>query len=177
MDLSSLNCLLSKTFLIFSVIDTKPKSTQQRLEDNFFHNQPDHLKQIVDNITERISNNFVRTLKEKLIPDESKLVKNVVTTNLSVYEGMTTVNDDLIPIKEELLNQLSLMAEQAHVKIQKRFYEKMEEELDKKANPALDCLLPDDTKTCIIEFGSQIIRKRVKKNAKQYIKSNFSRGK
>ena len=53
----------------------------------------------------------------------------------------------------------------------------MEEELDKKANPALDCLLPDDTKTCIIEFGSKIIRKRVKKNAKQYIKSNFSRGK
>ena len=87
------------------------------MEDNFFHNQPDHLKQIVDNITERISNNFVRTLKEKLIPDESKLVKNVVTTNLSVYEGMTTVNDDLIPIKEELLNQLSVMAEQAHVKI------------------------------------------------------------
>ena len=75
------------------------------------------MKQIVDNITERISNNFVRTLKEKLIPDESKLVKNVVTTNLSVYEGMTTVNDDLIPIKEELLNQLSVMAEQAHVKI------------------------------------------------------------
>ena len=59
----------------------------------------------------------MRTLKEKLIPDESKLVKNVVTTNLSVYEGMTTVNDDLIPIKEELLNQLSVMAEQAHVKI------------------------------------------------------------
>ena len=75
------------------------------------------MKQIVDNITERISNNFVRTLKEKLIPDESKLVKNVVTTNLSVYEGMTTVNDDLIPIKEELLSQLSEMAEQAHVKI------------------------------------------------------------
>ena len=62
-------------------------------------------------------------------------------------------------------------------KLQERFYEKMEEELDKKVNPALDCLLPDDTKTCIIEFGSQIIRKRVKKNAKQYIKSNFSRGK
>ena len=120
MDLSSLKIDCSQKhlfFIFFLVIDTKPKSTQQRLEDNFFHNQPDHLKQIVDNITERISNNFVRTLKEKLIPDESKLVKNVVTTNLSVYEGMTTVNDDLIPIKEELLNQLSVMAEQAHVKI------------------------------------------------------------
>ena len=69
------------------------------------------------------------------------------------------------------------MAQNAHIKIQTIFYEKMEEELNMKVDPALYCLLPDDTKACVIQFSSKIIRKRVKKKAKHYIKSNFSIGK
>ena len=60
---------------------------QQELENNFFHNQPDHLKQIVDFISERISNSFVRILKEDLIQSGLKTVIDVIATNLKVYEG------------------------------------------------------------------------------------------
>ena len=78
-----------KNFIFFTASSSKikRKNMQQELENNFFHNQPDHLKQIVDFISERISNNFVRILKEDLIQSGLKTVIDVIATNLKVYEG------------------------------------------------------------------------------------------
>ena len=151
----------------------KPENMQSALEANFFHNQPAAVKDTVERVTDRITSNFVRILSHELIANNSKSVMSQISANLQL---LCTDLETLDQMKEELLSQVSEMAEQAHKKIQIKGYEIIDEQLVMKVKPVINGLLSDDTKEPVIEFCSQIIEKRIKQNAEQWMVKNMSRG-
>ncbi len=149
----------------------QPENMQTALEANFFHNQPASVKHTVDIITERITSNFVRILSNELIPSESKSILQELTENLKL---LCTSQDDLESIKEELLSQVSVMANQSQAKIRDSANQIINDQLKVKVEPALICLLPDDTKSPVANFCSQIIERRIRVHASQWMRVNMS---
>ena len=131
------------------------------------------MKQAVDIITERSNSNFYNILTKEIIAQQQTIM-NELNENLKLL--CTSVNDDLNTIKEEIESQLSDMCEKSEKTIQGKINEIVEPQLVKKVEPALNCLLPHDTKEPVILMCLQIIKKRVRKNSKELMEKIATKG-
>ena len=149
----------------------KSENMQEALVANFFHNQSASIKEAVDTVTKRVSNNFVCKLRNEVIPHHSKMVMQDITANLALLCS----SSDCEKIKEELLSQVASMSEKSQTCIQRRGNDIVEEQLGQRVHPSLHCLLPEDTKKPVVDFCGRIIEKRIKDEANEWMKNNLAK--
>ena len=150
------------------------------MEASFFHNQPVSVKQTADTITERMTSNLVGQIMRTLIPKDAEivmaklgqeLINNIQAVNLTADDAATKAI-----VREMILDQADQMAKESFLKINQEASTMVESQVSGKVRPALNALLPDDTKSVVIDLAEAIIQHRIEIHMKNWLTRHVSRG-
>ncbi len=155
-------------------------TVQTAMEASFFHNQPVSVKQTADTITERMTSNLVGQIMRTLIPKDAEivmaklgqeLINNIQAVNLTADDAATKAI-----VREMILDQADQMAKESFLKINQEASTMVESQVSGKVRPALNALLPDDTKSVVIDLAEAIIQHRIEIHMKNWLTRHVSRG-
>ncbi|XP_077866241.1 codanin-1-like [Saccoglossus kowalevskii] len=145
------------------------KQLQSKLIENFYHNQPESVKKIIDFVCERVVSNCKTQILTRLLvgifQTELKEISNIIKEDLSTEE-----EPDTAKIKKKLFGkiQIACVNAQATVASQGKRY------CQNKCLKCIKLLLPENTKGEVVKVSSNIASQLTYEKIYQWIQHDFT---
>ena len=146
-------------------LDTKSKLDkeavlQSQLEENFFHNQPKSLRRTVEYVSERLSSNVIKKIRQNLVPEERSAVATEMKS-LTEAGGKT----------EEVVKG---RAEASLVRVKERSLALMSDSLRQDCQSALQLLLAFDTAAAARETCCLVAERTVAEKVGSWVEQHVT---